>query len=430
MNVLIIGSGGREHVLGWKITQSPELSKLYFAPGNAGMQSLGECVPLKADDIEELLKFAKEKNISLTIVGPEVPLVMGIVDRFQAEGLPIFGPNKQAAQMEGSKIFAKEIMHEAGVPTANFQIFTEVNEAKRYIIDREPPIVIKAEGLAGGKGVVIANSCEEGIVAVNRMIDERAFGDAGRRVIIEDHLTGPELSVLVLTDGETVIPLASSQDHKRVYDNDQGPNTGGMGAYSPCPLVDDEKLQEIVRLTAQPIIQTLKKRGIVYRGVLYVGIMMTAQGPYVLEYNARFGDPEAQVVLPRLKTDLLKLLLEIANGRLTTTTLEWDPRACVGVVAISKGYPGQYEIGFEISGLELFKNSTDAQIFHAGTKLNEAGRVVTAGGRVLNICALGPSLSEAQQKAYEAIRKVSFKNMSYRNDIARRALSGNLTLQY
>ncbi|MBI4388167.1 MAG: phosphoribosylamine--glycine ligase [Candidatus Omnitrophica bacterium] len=429
MKVLLIGSGGREHVLAWKIAQSSECEKLYVAPGNAGIAKLGECLSIKAEDIEELLKFVKENKIDLTVVGPELPLVNGLVNQFESEGLLVFGPTKEAAQLEGSKIFSKELMLESKVPTASSQVFSNVNDAKRYIIEQEPPIVIKADGLAAGKGVVIAHSCEEGIEAVNRMIAKRVFGDAGSRVLIEECLTGAELSVLVLTDGETVIPLASSQDHKRAFDQDEGPNTGGMGAYSPCSLVDDAKLEEIVRLTAQPIIQTLKKKGIIYRGVLYVGIMMTQKGPYVLEYNVRFGDPEAQAVLPRLKTDLLSILLQIAKGKLETKTLEWDSRACITVVIASQGYPGSYTTGFPILGLEEVASMGGVIPFHAGTKLNEEGKTVTAGGRVLSISALGATLRDAYEMAYCAVKRISFKNAFYRTDIGRQALATNFSIK-
>ncbi len=423
MNVLVVGSGGREHALAWKIAQSKELQKLYVAPGNAGISKIGECVSIQSDDIPALIAFAKEKSIDLTVVGPEVPLVNGMVDQFENEGLLIFGPKKQAAQLEGSKIFSKEIMIESGVPTADFKIFSDVKEAKRYIIDHEPPLVIKAEGLAAGKGVVIANSCEEGIEAVNQMIHERIFGDAGRRVIIEDFLSGTELSVLVLTDGETAVPLASSQDHKRVFDNDEGPNTGGMGAYSPCPFVDDEKLREIVRVTAEPVIETLRRKGIIYRGILYVGVMLTEKGPYVLEYNVRFGDPETQAVLPRLQTDFLSLLLQVAKGKLETKELSWDSRSCLSVAIVSGGYPGAYETNFPITGLKEAAQVKNAIVFHAGTQLNQKGEICTAGGRVLNISALGNTLKDAYETAYDAAQRVTFKNAYYRTDIGKRVLS-------
>lgn len=428
MNVLVIGSGGREHALAWKIAQSPDLTKLYAAPGNAGIASLGECVPIKGDDIDQLLVFAKEKEIDLTVVGPEAPLVQGIVDRFEAEGLAIFGPSKEAARLEGSKIFAKEMMKQNGVPTAQYRVFNDAAQAKRYLIDQEPPMVIKADGLAAGKGVIIAQSCEEGIHAVNSMMSERVFGDAGSRVIVEECLRGSELSVLVLTDGEHAVPLSSSQDHKRVFDQDEGPNTGGMGAYSPCPLVDDEKLREIVDRTALPIIRGLRNAGIIYKGILYVGLMMTPEGPSVLEYNVRFGDPETQAILPRLKSDFLSLLLQVAKGALFATTLAWDSRAALTVVMASGGYPGNYETNFPISGLQETGHGADVMVFHAGTKRNERGEICTAGGRVLNVTALGETLKEAYEKAYAAVRPIYFKDVHFRTDIGARALLNKMSI--
>lgn len=420
MNILVIGNGGREHALVWSIAKSPLVKKIYAAPGNAGIKALAECIAIDSDAIGELVQFAKSHSIDLTVVGPELPLAHGIVDTFQAEGLKIFGPTKAAAQLEASKIFAKQLMAEAGVPTAEFQIFDNVNQAKHYIVEREPPIVVKADGLAGGKGVLIANSCEEGIKVVNQMIRNGLFGEAGKRVVIEECLTGDELSILLLTDGETIIPLASSQDHKRVYDNDQGPNTGGMGAYSPCPFVSDDELEKIVDQCARPVIQKLKERGIVYRGLLYVGLMMTTQGPKVLEYNVRFGDPEAEAILPRLKSDLVPVLLQIAEGKLTTRELEWDPRACLTVVMASGGYPGAYKTDFEIKGLDKIHHP-ETVVFHAGTAEDPKGRLVTKGGRVLAISSLGRTLKEAHDQAYKAAASISFADGFYRRDIGKRA---------
>lgn len=422
MKVLVIGGGGREHALAWKIAQSPKLTKLYSAPGNAGMSSLGECVSIKADDVEGILEFVKKNKIGLTVVGPEAPLVKGIVNRFEAEGLRIFGPRKEAAQLEGSKVFSKQIMLENRIPTAECEIFSNANEAKRYVENNPAPLVLKADGLAAGKGVVVAHSPEEAASAVDEMLVKGVFGEAGRRIIIEKCLSGQELSVLVLTDGERLIPLASSQDHKRALDHDQGPNTGGMGAYSPCPLVDDDELRKIVDQTAVPVIRGLKNRGVIYRGVLYVGLMLTNEGPYVLEYNARFGDPETQAVLPRLKSDLLLLLAEVAEGKLRTEHLEWDLRSCLSVVLTSGGYPGSYETGYPIEGLKEAESVDGVSVFHAGTKLNERGQVCTAGGRVLDISALGANLKDAYGKAYCGAQKISFKNLHYRKDIGGRML--------
>lgn len=422
MKVLIIGSGGREHALAWKIRQSPFLSKLYAAPGNAGIQELAECVPVQPDDIEALTRFAKEKDVDLTIVGPESPLVAGIVDRFQAEGLKIFGPRKAAAQIEGSKIFAKEMMVRAGVPTAEFKIFDQAAEAKHYLIESEPPFVIKADGLAAGKGVVVADSCEDAVEAVTKFMEEKSLGEAGARVIIEEKLEGEELSVLVLTDGENIVPLASAQDHKRLQDFDRGPNTGGMGAYSPCPFLSKENFQKVLDKTVRPILQEMAKQGNSYRGVLYAGIILTKNGPYVLEYNARFGDPETQAILPRLKSDLLPHLLEVAEGRFPAVSLEWDERCSLNVVVASAGYPGSYEKGAVVTGLGPFKGKDDQIIFHAGTGRNEGGETVTTGGRVLSVTGLGETLKAAQDKAYEVIYQIRFEGARFRKDIGRRAL--------
>lgn len=419
MKVLVVGGGGREHALIWKIAQSPLVEKIYAAPGNAGIETLAECVSIAVDQIEDLRQFALNQRIDLTVVGPEFPLVRGIVDRFEESGLKIFGPTAEAAQLEGSKAFAKKIMSDAGVPTAAFQIFDNVNEAKRFIIDREPPFVIKADGLASGKGVLIANSCEEGVEVVNQMIQNRLFGDSGKLVVIEEFFKGDELSVLLFTDGDRILPLASSQDHKRAFDDDQGPNTGGMGAYSPCPIVSDKELNDIINKTARPVIQELRERKIIYRGLLYVGIMMTHTGPQVLEFNVRFGDPETQAVIPRLKTDLVPVMYEIASGKLKTQSLEWDPRSCVSVVMASAGYPGTYQSGYEIKGLDQVR---DAIVFHAGTMREPSGSITTSGGRVLAVSALGKTFKEARDHAYQAVDQISFQGAFYRKDIGKRVL--------
>ncbi|MBI4372598.1 MAG: phosphoribosylamine--glycine ligase [Candidatus Omnitrophica bacterium] len=421
MKILVIGAGGREHALVWKIAQSPLVTKIYAAPGNAGIEELAECVNISVDQLEDLRDFAFNQKIDLTVVGPELPLTYGIVDLFQASGLKVFGPSREAAKLEGSKAFSKRLMAEVGVPTAAFQVFDNVIEAKRFIVDREPPFVIKADGLAGGKGVLIAGSCEEGIQVVNQMIQNRLFGDSGKLVVIEEFFTGDELSVLLFTDGEKVIPLASSQDHKRAFDDDQGPNTGGMGAYSPCPFVSDHELSEIVEKTALPVIQELKRRQTPYCGLLYVGIMMTSSGPQVLEYNVRFGDPEAQAILPRLKTDIVPIMLEIADGRLKTQNLAWDRRPCLTVVMASGGYPGTYQCGFEIKGLDQVK-SESAYVFHAGTTRDLSGKVTTSGGRVLTVSALGESFKQARDLAYQTVEKISFQGGFYRKDIGKRVL--------
>ncbi len=422
MKVLLVGSGGREHVLAWKLRGSPFLAKLYAAPGNAGMTELAECVPIAAEDIEGMVRFAREKEIDLTVVGPEAPLVAGMVDRFQKEGRKIFGPSKAAAEIEGSKIFAKGLMVRAGVPTADYKIFDRAAEAKHYLIESEPPFVIKADGLAAGKGVVLSDSCEAAVEIVTQFMEKETLGEAGRRVLIEERLEGEELSILVLTDGENLIPLSSAQDHKRVFDRDRGPNTGGMGAYSPSPFLSEADFHKVFDQTIRPTLQTLAREGKPYRGVLYAGLMLTKNGPYVLEYNCRFGDPETQAILPRLKSDLLPLFLEVAEGRLPAARLEWDDRYALNVVIASGGYPGRYEKGFVISGLEKFSGKDDPFIFHAGTARNEKGEVVTTGGRVLSVTALGETLKAAQEKAYQAVYQIRFEGAHFRKDIGRRAL--------
>lgn len=422
MKVLIVGTGGREHALAWKIRQSPFLSKLYAAPGNAGIAEIAECISLAAEDIEGLVRFAREKEIDLTLVGPEGPLARGIVDRFQSEGLKIFGPRQAAAQIESSKIFSKQMMMLGRVPTADFKIFDEPSAAKHYLVESEPPFVIKADGLAAGKGVVLAASCEEAVEAVTQFMEEKSLGEAGQRILIEEHLEGEELSLLVLTDGENIIPLASAQDHKRLLDRDRGPNTGGMGAYSPCPFLSSENFHKVLDKTVRPILQVLAREGAPYHGVLYAGLILTKNGPYVLEYNARFGDPETQAVLPRLKSDLLPYFIEIAEGRFPHKSLEWDDRPSLNVVVSSGGYPGPSEKGQIISGLGELEGKDDLFVFHAGTARDQDGKWITAGGRVLSVTALGETLKAAQEKAYEAVYRIRFEHAHFRRDIGRKAL--------
>ncbi len=422
MKVLIIGSGGREHVLAWKISQSPLLTKLYAAPGNAGIAELAECHPIKAEDIDGLLQFAKKEKIDLTVVGPEAPLVAGIVDIFQNEGLKIFGPSKAASQLEGSKAFAKDKMSKFNIFTADYDVFSNVNEAKHFCVETEMPVVIKADGLAAGKGVVVCESSQEAVSALDKIMDEKVFGESGRKVVIEKKLEGEEVSILAFSDGKKIIPLASSQDHKRAYDHDRGPNTGGMGAYSPCPFVSDEKFSEIIDSAIRPMIKGLAEEGTPYQGLIYAGIMLTKEGPAVLEYNCRFGDPEAQAVLPRLKSDLLPILAEIANGSLSTETLEWHDKACLAVVIASGGYPGFYHTNFPVSGIENFREREDVFLFHAGTAFNENKRIVTAGGRVFAVTALGENLRAAHDRAYSMVSKIQFEGAIHRRDIGRKAM--------
>jgi len=426
MKVLLVGSGGREHALAWKIAQSPLLTKLYAAPGNAGISELAECVSIAADNIRGLLQFALREKIDLTVVGPEVPLVDGIGDVFRENGLLLFGPSKETALLEGSKAFSKEIMTKYGVPTAAYEIFTNVNEAKHYVIEAEMPLVIKADGLAAGKGVVISESSEHAVATLTQMMEEKIFGDAGSKVIIEKKLEGEELSILVLTDGKKIIPLASARDHKRAYDHDRGPNTGGMGAFSPSMKIPESEIGKIIDLAVRPIVEGLAKDGTPYRGVLYAGIMLTKEGPFVLEYNCRFGDPETEVILPRLKSDLLPVLVQVANGSLDTESLEWYDKACMTVVMASGGYPGHYEKGIPIRGLETVKGQPDVAVFHAGTVLNEEKQIVTAGGRVLAVTAWGDTLKAAHERVYQVTAQIHFEGGFCRRDIGQKAVASHL----
>ncbi|MFH1857411.1 MAG: phosphoribosylamine--glycine ligase [Candidatus Omnitrophota bacterium] len=422
MKILVIGSGGREHALAWRLSQSPKVSGLYAAPGNAGIATLAECVPIPPEDIPALAAFAKKQRIDLTVVGPEMPLVSGIADFFTERKLTIFGPSRAAARIEGSKIFAKQLMSQKQVPTASFQIFESQESAFASLLKRKGPCVVKADGLCQGKGVLVARDTDEASAAVRILMEKKAFGIAGARIIIEDCLQGEEASILALSDGKTILLLPSSQDHKRIYDRDEGPNTGGMGAYSPAPIVTPALEVMILEKIFKPILQGLAEMNAPYRGLLYAGLMISEEGPSVLEFNARFGDPESQAVLPRLKGDFAALLLEVAQGKFPKTSLEIDPRPCVSVVLASKGYPGPYEKGKVIEGLEDASKEKDIFIFHAGTS-RENGDVVTNGGRVLAVSALGNTLEKAVQKAYRAVSLIHFDGMQYRRDIAHRALS-------
>ena len=428
MKILVVGSGGREHALCWKIAQSPKCEKLYSAPGNGGISEIARLVDIKADDVPGLLEFAKREKIDFTVVGPEATLVKGIVDVFKKEGLRIFGPDKELAALEGSKVFSKELMKRLGVPTAGFKVFEKADEALKYLDTVKVPVVVKADGLCAGKGVVVCKTIGEAKDAVNKMMVERIFGDAANRVIIEDCLVGEEASIIVVSDGENVVGLASSQDHKRVFDGDRGANTGGMGAYSPAPIITDELFKNIIDTVILPVISGLAGEGKIYRGALYAGIMITDKGPFVLEFNARFGDPETQVLLPRLKTDIVDVMERSAAGSLKGYTLEWDKRPCVSVVLASGGYPGDYKKGVEIKGLENVGSLKDTIVFHAGTKIgvrvtDQKPTFLTAGGRVLNVTALGDNYRDAVDNCYNAVRMISFDGMHYRRDIAKRAFN-------
>jgi phosphoribosylamine--glycine ligase len=431
MKVLVIGKGGREHALVWKLSQSPRVERVYCAPGNAGSAADGVNVPIDPNDIEHLLRFAKKEKVGLTVVGPEEPLALGIVDAFQKEGQRIFGPTREAARIEASKVFAKQLMRHADVPTAEFRVCDHPDPARHYIETREYPVVVKADGLTAGKGVIVCSDTAEALAAIDRIMVREEFGrSAGRRVIIEKRLEGEELSILALVAGRAIVPLAPTQDHKAVGDGDTGPNTGGMGAYCPAPLATPELLHEIDAAILVPTVHALKRGreaggpSRAFRGVLYAGLMVTNQGPRVLEFNCRFGDPEAQPLLMRLKTDLLDLLEAVVDDRLgefAEGKLEWDPRPAVCVVMASQGYPGSYSKGWEIAGLAEAAKLPDVKVFHAGTKVDREA-VVTDGGRVLGVTALGETLAEAKRRAYEAVGRIHFQGAFWRTDIADRAL--------
>ncbi|MFW5988219.1 MAG: phosphoribosylamine--glycine ligase [bacterium] len=416
MKVLVIGSGGREHALIWKIFQSELVNKIYAAPGNDGMENLAKKVDIPADDKMALADWVEENEIDLTVVGPEKPLVNGIVDEFEKRGLKIFGPNAKAAQIEGSKVFAKDILRKYDIATAEYEVFNSVEDSLRYLRGCDFPVVIKAEGLASGKGVVIATNVEEAEEAVSTIMEDRIFGDAGERIVVEDFLTGEEVSFLGLTDGETIVPLSPAQDHKAVFDGDEGPNTGGMGAYSPTPFVSEELENEILEEVLKPTIEAFQQEGIKYKGILYAGLILTEMGPKVLEFNARLGDPETQVLLPRLKNDLVELMLDVVNEDLEDVKLNIREESAVCVVLTSGGYPITYDTGKKIKGLDELNKYDNVLVFHAGTK-KEGEDFVTDGGRVLGITVLEKGLFDAINEAYEMVEKVRFEDMHYRTDI-------------
>ena len=420
MRVLVVGGGGREHAIAWKLSLSKKVDKIYCAPGNGGTCKIAENVPIKADDINGLIEFASSEKIELTIIGPEVPLAFGIVDSFIEKGLKVFGPSKNAAQLEASKIFTKKLCQEKNIPTAWFKTFKDAEKAKDFVREKKAPIVIKADGLAAGKGVIVAKTEDEAFQAIDNIIVEKAFGDSGKEIIVEECLEGEEASILVISDGENIVPLASSQDHKRIYEGDKGPNTGGMGAYSPAPVVTDEIFDYTVSKIIKPTINGMKEKGFPFKGVLYAGIMITKEGPKLLEFNVRFGDPETQAILPRMKTDLFDLIDKAILGKLKGYKLEWDKRSAVCVVLASGGYPGKYEKGKEIKDLEKAEKLEDVLVFHAGTKIKD--KIITDGGRVLNVVALGRDIQSAVKRAYEACDVINFENMTYRKDIGNKAI--------
>ncbi len=418
MRILVVGSGGREHALAWKIAQSPLVKALYCAPGNPGMARHAQIVPLKADDVAGLVSWARESGMDLVVIGPEAPLVAGLTDGLAKHGIPAFGPSAAAAEIEGSKTFAKEVMAAAGIPTAGHAAFTELEPALGFARARGGRVVVKADGLAAGKGVIVCAGLDEADAALRAMLVDRAYGAAGARVVVEERLEGPEASCIAFTDGERVRPLAPAQDHKRIFDGDRGPNTGGMGAFSPTPKVSGALADEVERAVLVPAIREMARRGRSFRGALYAGLMLTSGGPKVLEFNARLGDPETQPILMRLRSDLVPALLGAAKGDLSGVQLSFDSRTAVGVVLAAEGYPGRVTTGDVIEGADG-PFPEDVQVFHAGTALAPDGSLVTAGGRVLTVCALGVSLADASRRAYEAAAAIRFRGRQYRKDIGR-----------
>lgn len=417
MKILVVGGGGREHAVIWKLAQSPLAEKIYCAPGNGGISELAECVNIGATDIDAMVAFAKEKEIDLAVVTPDDPLVLGMVDAMEAAGIRAFGPRKNAAIIEGSKVFSKELMKKYNIPTAAYEVFTDSASAIDYVkAQNSYPAVIKAEGLALGKGVIIAQNEQEAVDGIHEIMDDKKFGDSGNRVVIEEFLTGPEVSVLAFTDGKTVCPMVSAQDHKRAYDNDKGLNTGGMGTFSPSRLYDKAKAEECMQNIFLPTIKAMAAEGRPFKGVLYFGLMMTKDGVKVIEYNCRFGDPETQVVLPRLKTDLVEIMQAVIDGCLDEVNIEWEDNAAVCVVMASGGYPVSYEKGYEISGIDDANAMDGVIVFHAGTKL-ENGKFTNNGGRVLGVTAVDDDLDKAIKRAYEAVGKITWKDEFHRSDI-------------
>jgi phosphoribosylamine---glycine ligase len=421
MKVLVVGGGGREHALVWKLAQSPRVAKIYAAPGNAGMAGAAECVPVKAEDIPGLLSFARSKAVDLTVVGPEGPLSRGVIDEFTRAGLRAFGPDAKAAELEASKKFSKDLMKKYGIPTAEYEVFTDRAAAEAYVRRKGAPIVVKADGLAAGKGVVVAETVDEALRALASIMTDKAFGAAGDRVVIEECLRGEEASFMAFSDGETVVPMASSQDHKRVFDADAGPNTGGMGAYSPAPIVTKELERKVMETIMLPTVRAMEREGRTFKGVLYAGLMIRNGEARVLEFNARFGDPETQPVMARLDTDLIDIIEAVLSGSLSKLDIKWKPGSAVCVVMASAGYPGAYEKGKVIHGLGKAARHDGVSVFHAGTALRN-GEITTDGGRVLGVTGLGANIAEAVENAYKGVREISFEGAHYRKDIGARAL--------
>jgi phosphoribosylamine--glycine ligase len=421
MKVLLVGGGGREHAIAWKLKQSKRLKELYIAPGNPGTAQVGINVDIADTNLDGLVAFAKDKRIDLVVIGPEDPLAAGLVNRLEAEGIPAFGPTQEAARLESDKAFAKQIMRANSIPTAEARIFTHFEDAKMYIASRDEPVVVKAAGLAKGKGVFVCDDPADGILAAEKIMVDKIFGDAGNTVVVEDKLLGQEASILAFVDGRTIYIMESAQDHKPIGEGDTGPNTGGMGAYSPAPIVTDELMDQIVREILVPLVDGMNRNETPYKGVLYAGLMITPGGARVLEFNARFGDPETQPILMRMRSDLLEVIEAVCQGRLSEVTVEWDPRPAVCVVMASKGYPDAYEKGKVITGLDAVSRLSDVEVFHAGTA-ERNGQLVTSGGRVLGVTAMGKTIAEAKQRAYEAVSLIHFEGAYYRRDIADKAL--------
>jgi len=419
MKILVVGSGGREHALVWKLHSSPLVKKIYAAPGNAGISTLAECVQIASEDLAGLAGFAEKNSIDLTVVGPELPLTLGIVDEFKKRNLSIFGPTKKAAEIEGSKVFAKKFMKKHHIPTASFRIFDKPDEALDFVKSADMPLVIKADGLAAGKGAVIIEDLNTGISVIQKMMVEKVFKDAGKRVVVEDFLEGEEATILAFTDGKTILPMPSSQDHKKIYDGDRGPNTGGMGAYAPASVVDDRMMKRICDEILEPTIVGMEQEGRAFKGALYAGLMLTDRGPKVMEFNCRFGDPETQVILPLLKSDLVEIFMSIIEGDLSLQEVEWTDDFAICVILASAGYPGKYEKGKEIFGLEKIEGAEDVLIFHAGTK-QARGTLVTNGGRVLGVTGTDKNVEKAINKVYVSVDKIKFDGVQFRRDIGYR----------
>lgn len=416
MKILVVGSGAREHAILWKLKQSPRVTKLFCAPGNGGISEIAECVPINSMDIDEIVSFSKKESLDMVIVAPDDPLAAGMVDALEIEGIRALGPRKNAAIIEASKVFSKDLMKKYHIPSADYESFIDSESAKQYVKTAKLPLVVKADGLALGKGVLICNTTEEAIAAVTSIMEDKKFGVAGQRIVVEEFMTGPEVSVLTFTDGRTIVPMVSSQDHKRAFDNDQGLNTGGMGAFSPSRVYTGELQEECMRKIFIPTINAMNHERRPFKGILYFGLMLTPDGPKVLEYNARFGDPETQVVLPRLKNDLLEIFDAIIDEKLETIDISWKQNCAVCVVMASGGYPENYVKGYEITGLDAIKSFEDIMAFHAGTK-KENGKFYTNGGRVLGVTAVAEDIEKAREKAYEAVSTVHFKDAHYRKDI-------------